>query len=346
MHSQLFNCANSRRRRGSIELLETRCMLSANADIVFLFDESDSLDNFESLMDCLKTTVDDLETSLDNESVNTRYGLVGFGGVAHSQLIDPDTMKDDQERLWGTAANLADAVSDDLGETPNSSENGWDALEHAIAEYDFRDDAVPVFILIQNQEGRVTNTETDMWVRRGIESALKSKNVVLNSIVAGTIGTPQEPLFELTEYGLDSDYRVLGVDADIADGVRDFEHDYHVIDTTGNGSLVTSPGTTQADTLQVSYNGSNTGATGMVATGKSVVMDWIMSDGIGDETIDVEEYRAKEVPFAPETFSSPQTISNLSETSSEQLDNNSTGWSGFEFDFYGTTYFGDGDETL
>jgi len=44
MRSRLFNYASSRPRRGGIELLETRCMLSANADIVFLFDESDSLD--------------------------------------------------------------------------------------------------------------------------------------------------------------------------------------------------------------------------------------------------------------------------------------------------------------
>lgn len=40
-------------------------------------------------------------------------------------------------------------------ETVDVAEDGWCPLEHAIAEYEFRDGAVPVLVLVQNEEGRI-----------------------------------------------------------------------------------------------------------------------------------------------------------------------------------------------
>ena len=62
-------------------------------------------------------------------------------------------------------------------------EDGWDAIEHAIMEYEFRDGAVPIFILVQDAEGR--NSINDTLTHTGLLASLESKNIILNSIVVG-----------------------------------------------------------------------------------------------------------------------------------------------------------------
>ena len=39
-------------------------------------------------------------------------------------------------------------------------EDGWDAIEHVTAEYDFREGAVPVIVILQNEEGRIPLNDT------------------------------------------------------------------------------------------------------------------------------------------------------------------------------------------
>jgi hypothetical protein len=76
---------------------------------------------------------------------------------------------------------------------------------------------------------------------------------------------------------------VLGVEADAADNSADGQHDYYLTET-GTTQTVAPEATkpaTQADALQVSFNGSNTGASGMVASGKSVLIARNIPGGIG-----------------------------------------------------------------
>jgi hypothetical protein len=56
------------------------------------------------------------------------------------------------ERLWSDGATAADHTSDlknAIGTlvADGGQEDGWDALDHAFSEYDFRPGAVPVFVL-------------------------------------------------------------------------------------------------------------------------------------------------------------------------------------------------------
>jgi hypothetical protein len=98
-------------------------------------------------------------------------------------------------------------------------------------------------------------------------------------------GLPNEwaRLFDLSHYGLHTDLRILGVEADAVDAYFDGQHDYHSVDDG------TTPGTQQesattAEALQVSFSGSNTGATGMVGSGKSILIGEDLTGGIGATT--------------------------------------------------------------
>ena len=246
-----------------------------------------------------------------------RYGLVGFGEAINAG--DPDKSTDDIVRFahtqlmvpgdstslflnpagpdgnLGTADDVSTGTFNTLFSTnleqqgADTTEDGWDSLEHVIAEYDFRIGAVPMIVLVQGDQGRlgINNTLT----HSGLLSALHSKNVVLNSVIAGQLlvngsvptQNPSEPLsqppgadfewapiFNLSPYEdpntnwFDEVY-LLGVEADSVNGVQDGRHDYHWVDT--DPTTVSGPTHTFSDSLQISFDGSNTGATGMVGTG-------------------------------------------------------------------------------
>ena len=82
--------------------------------------------------------------------IDARYGLIGFGQTdssfqprwGHSQLVNPDTNLSSLERFFGSGSELEVAFAD-LGEE-GGREDGWDAIDHAVAEYDFRAGAVPM----------------------------------------------------------------------------------------------------------------------------------------------------------------------------------------------------------
>ena len=288
-------------RQLRFEFLEDRRMLSTMADIVFLVDESGNFGetDYQDWLLAMVSGINGLDATLRNTNgIDARYGLVGFGeGIlqsghtvfGHSQVVNTSVSTTDPAALFGTATQLQLAI-DQLAMT-GGSEDGWDALEHAIAEYPFREGAVPVFVLVQGQEGRVLLNNT--LKRDGIFAALTSKNVVLNSMVVGPINVP---LFSLAPYELASgdfdNRRVLGVEADQADAKVDGQHDYHLINETTGVTIMTKP-QTQVDALQVSYNASNTGATGLVGSGKSVLLGRNISGGIGGSA--TSDYRAKSV---------------------------------------------------
>lgn len=95
-------------------------------------------------------------------------------------------------------------------------------------------------------------------------AALESKSVLVNSLVYGSdqSGTAAE-MFSLDPYGGDANVRIFGVESDLADFVPDGQHNYRGINTTTN-LPTNNAGSTHSDAMQISYNGSGTGVTGMV----------------------------------------------------------------------------------
>ncbi len=152
-------------------------MLAAMADFLFLVDESGTEQDTHT-QDWLATVVDDLHAALAATDINARYGLIGFGEglpplgndarFAHTQLLGPTGNKED----WTTSeTEFASAINNDLAELgAGPSEDGWDAVEHAIAEYDFREGAVPVIVLVQADQGRTILNDT--LTRTGVLAAL------------------------------------------------------------------------------------------------------------------------------------------------------------------------------
>lgn len=302
----------SRHRRMHVEHLESRHMLAGiKADVVFLVDESQS-DVGSATKNWLRAAVTgDLDANgvSDVQSLSeklatsgiddVRYGLVGFGELnrlAHSQLLEPGNTQSllaNPNQL--TTAQL-NAVFNGLSEV-GGQEDGWDAMEHAIAEYNVRDGAVPIYVLLQNDEGRAGNDNSfgnnRTLVHDGVLAALRSKNAILNTLVVGertgsTGAFDWKPLFDMTPYeasaGAFTNRRVLGVEADATDNTADGYHDYYLIQTNTSGQAVAPDATkpaTESDAIQVSFDGSNTGATGMVGTGKSVLIGQNISGGIG-----------------------------------------------------------------
>lgn len=279
-------------RRLRFEQCEHRRMLTTLADVVFLIDESASVSG--AIETWMSGIVQQLDTTLRaTNDIDVRYGVVGYGqithqttDVAHSLLVDTNQAKSTFDRLWSEGNHVTDltAAVGNLDSDGTDGEDGWDAIEHAIAEYDFRLGAVPIFVLIQSGEGREIVNAT--LTRAGTLDALQSKNVILNAF---TIGAGL-PLFDLSPYGLSEDISILGVEAGVSPGV----HDFHWIDTNTINSTTDVPTATTAESLQISFNGSNTGATGMVGSGKSILIGTTVSGGIGPTASD---YSGKSVPM-------------------------------------------------
>lgn len=321
------------RRLQRIEVLEDRRVPASMADIVFVMDESGS-GTGSNMLQWVKDSVFAPSANAANPISDTlvaqgfdlssvRYGLVGYAGsgnqgkFGHSYVINvanPDP-------LFGDVAQMDAALENFV--FGNDGEDGWDAFEHVIAEYKFRPGAVPVVIMLQNAEGR--NDENQTLTKEGILSTLESKNILVNTLVFGSdaSGSPKA-LFDLAPYGGNSNVRIFGVEADEADSQSDGQHNYYGINTVTNAPTTTA-GPTTSQAMQISYNGSNTGPSGMVETGKSVLFTKSIVEGLGPSA---GGYRAIE---GAATAPSGATLRNSGDGVS--LPFGSAG-----FNFYGTTY--------
>lgn len=123
------------------ESLEPRHVLSAVTDVVFLVDESGSTDATK-VASWVSEFAGDLETAFASHNISAEYGLIGyaFNGnsarFAHSHIVNDLVSTSDPEALMGTVQQLEEAATriNNLG----ALEDGWDAIEHVIAEYDFQ----------------------------------------------------------------------------------------------------------------------------------------------------------------------------------------------------------------
>jgi hypothetical protein len=245
-------------RKLRLEALEDRRVLSAATDIIFLFDESASGVN-SPLPDWIAEVAQELTLQIGLSDADARFGLVGFGEdqiqqYAHSHLIDTNN-DSNGDSLFGTAAQFsitAAAINDSLGGT----EDGWDAIEHAIAEYNFREGAAVVFVLIQNGTGR--NYLNTTLTNTGVLAALESYNVSLVSVVEAPFDfNLGEPVFGVETPSRDGDQDVTthtayvaGVGANYA--TTTFDDDLHSIN--GAPAEDGSPGDTDNDYVRLAWD--------------------------------------------------------------------------------------------
>ena len=139
--------------------------------------------------------------------------------------------------IVGTTVNeIISILGTDESDFPLSAniEDGWDAIEHTVAEYDFREGAKPVFILVQSDDSRLIANDT--LSLSGIQSTLGSVNATLHVVTPGALDlttlNDNHDWFELFDINSTTDNeRVLGVEADV-DG--DGNHNAIVFDTLAN----------------------------------------------------------------------------------------------------------------
>ena len=104
-------------------------------------------------------------------------------------------------------------------------------MEHALQEYDFREGAAPILVLVQSDEGRTVVNST--LTQDGVLAALDGRDAILTTLTPGRRTTPnsfggvQNYLDLFTIDALDSDDYVIGV-SDDPDG--DGNHDALYID--------------------------------------------------------------------------------------------------------------------
>jgi hypothetical protein len=143
-------------------------------------------------------------------------------------------------------------------------------------------------------------------------AALQSKNVILNTLTVGNatsvdtnnLADAWAQVFDLSRYENSpndfDDIQILGVEASMGSA----HHVYHAFDFVANEEPSSLPAT-ESDALQISFNGSNTGPSGMVDSGKSLLIGQHISGGIGPTAAG---YRAKSISFKPVDMSTGATV--------------------------------------
>ncbi len=199
------------------------------ADFLFVVDESESM---KTEHDWLTTMISDLETALQSKGLGTgteanRFGLVGFGSsrdyanapFARTFDMDLDTAG---VQSFGSANLFSSAVAQ--LNTIGFYEDGYEAIDFALNEYSFRQDAAVNIVLVTDEDRDGTRQGSKPFNFNNTLAALQGKNALLNAVVNNTLR--------------DGDgNRAVGVDSQgnafIADGNGGFT-------TTANGNAARS----------------------------------------------------------------------------------------------------------
>ena len=233
-------------RQLRIESLEDRRVLSTS-NVVFLFDETESSNSFQE--DWLIDIVAQLDNSLDQVGISSRqYGLVGYGDDesserAHSHVVDPSPSSSDP--LFGSASQLSTAATTLNNEF--EQEDGWDAIEHAVAEYNFDPGAAVLFVLIQNTDGRSTAPNRTL-TELGVLASMESHNISLTTVV--------EASFDADMFAATGGV-VYGVEADETDGNVNNQHTAYVDNAITNNGLPAEVFSDEAEGGPHDINGSS-----------------------------------------------------------------------------------------
>jgi hypothetical protein len=154
------------------------------ADIILLVDESGSMNTEHAWISGM---VQSLDAKLVAAGVgNNRYGVVGFGSAQH--VGDPDQIPHKHTLSgadWGVAADITANMNPQFLAS-GGIEDGWAAIQYAIASYSFRPEAAVNFILITDED----RDDTVNLSYANVEKLLAGHDVLLNAIVDNNFGIP------------------------------------------------------------------------------------------------------------------------------------------------------------
>ncbi|MEM6610236.1 MAG: VPLPA-CTERM sorting domain-containing protein [Pseudomonadota bacterium] len=172
--------------------------VNSTANVVFIVDESGSMGGAQDWLQ--NTVIGNLDAGLDTAGVtNRKYGVVGFG--------DGSSGGDLGRLVGGGLANASDTANN-LGalETTGFFEDGYSAIDFALNNITYDAGAAINFILVTDED---RDNGDPSLTRSSIESALTSRNILLNAVVNN-------------QFSSDGSTNALGVDSDgnayVADG--------------------------------------------------------------------------------------------------------------------------------
>jgi hypothetical protein len=204
---------------------------ASTADVVFLVDESGSMDQEHAWL--AGNLVPDLDTALGAEGITAQYALVGFGGH------DPGGNDEPHKHLvgggdFGTAAQFQTAAGTLVDDFFGSVEDGYNAIDYALSNYTLSGDAIN-FILVTDED---RDNQNGSLTYAGTLAALNREDILLNVIVNADLRNA-------------TNGTALGIDADdnayTADGSGGFTQ-------SNPGSVNSAAGTTEADYIDMAWD--------------------------------------------------------------------------------------------
>mgnify|MGYP006298476723 FL=1 len=141
---------------------------ASSVDMVFVVDESGSMEGEHMFLGNQAVSIDQ---ALQNRNItNNRYGLTAYLGSARQIQVGGDSL--------GTAQELATATDDLL--TSGGTEDGYNAVDFALQNYNFRQDAATAFVLVTDEDRDAENTTL---TRNSIFNVLDNRNISLTGIL-------------------------------------------------------------------------------------------------------------------------------------------------------------------
>lgn len=198
-------------------------------DTIVVIDESGSMRGEHGWIGGM---INDLDVALKAAGVtNNQYGLVGYGGGGNKELGHSYNVG---SGLFGSASDLASATSNLV--LNGGFEDGYEALDHALNNYSFRQGSAVNLILVTDEDRDIHSSAQNLTYQ-SILNAFQGENALLNAVVSANFRDGNS-------------YSALGVDnqgnAYRADGTGGFIK-------SGGGYSSSAAGTTKTDYVDLAW---------------------------------------------------------------------------------------------
>ncbi len=172
----------------TIVLFVSSIASAGTADVMFVVDESGSMDTEHAWIGSMATSLD---AALVVASITgNQYGLVGFGSNVHTspgQEAHKHLVGSGGTTNWGTAAELSTAAGPPPGLLDSGGlEDGYEAMDFGLAYSGWRGGAVSNFILITDEERDGTSAQTYAGMLSNLSGSLL--NAVVNASFVDSAG--------------------------------------------------------------------------------------------------------------------------------------------------------------
>ncbi|NER39288.1 MAG: PEP-CTERM sorting domain-containing protein [Oscillatoria sp. SIO1A7] len=148
-------------------------------DTIVVIDESGSMSGEH---DWIRGMINDLDVALQAAGVtNNQYGLVGYGGLSDN-LLGYSYNVGSGSSLFGSASDFASATNQLTAS--GGFEDGYQALNHALNEYTFREGAAVNLILVTDEDRDIHPDFNHLTYQTILDEFQEENNALLNAVLS------------------------------------------------------------------------------------------------------------------------------------------------------------------